>query len=489
MHSTYEALDRPGGFDSSGILSPLRERDFRLLWTGMTVSLLGDGVFLVAIAWQAYELSNVPTALSLVGLAMSLPHIALLLVGGVVSDRVPRRRCMLWADVLRGLAIGVIALLGARGTLEVFHLAVLAAVYGAGTAFFGPAFDAIVPDIVPKHLLAQANSLDYLVRPLALRMVGPALGGWIIGAWGSSTAFALDAATFAVSAAALLMMNVSVVHGPLGGAATIVSELTSGFRFVRAHVWLWGTFLAATFAYLLFMGPAEVLLPYLVKNDALIAGDAGVLGVVYAIGGVGAIGTALVMGRTGLPRRNITFMFVTWTAATAAVALYGIARASWHLMAASLLFHGFETAGTIVWLTTKQRLVPPALLGRVSSLDWLISIGLLPLSYALTGPVAAAFGARATLVTAGTVGALVTLAALFLPGMRAADGLGHRVADPGIGTLKRPPAPPPPAARVAPPPPRVTSPAPRTRPEHPPVSPPPRPRPPATVAGAGSQRG
>ena len=102
-----------------------------------------------------------------------------------------------------------------------------------------------------------------------------------------------------------------------------------------------------------------------------------------------------------------------------------------------LTFHGFETAGTIVWITTKQRLVPPELLGRVSSLDWLISIGLLPLSYALTGPVAAAFGARPTLIGAGLLGAVITLAALYLPGMRAADGEANRGFETGGGALAR----------------------------------------------------
>src|SRR5918999_6226549 len=115
---THEALDRPGGSGRRGLLSPLRDRDFRLLWAGMTISLLGDGIFLVAVAWQAYELSNVPTALSLVGLAMSIPHIALLLFGGVISDRFPRRRVMLAADIVRGCAMLLLALLGASGQLE-----------------------------------------------------------------------------------------------------------------------------------------------------------------------------------------------------------------------------------------------------------------------------------------------------------------------------------------------------------------------------------
>jgi len=124
------------------------------------------------------------------------------------------------------------------------------------------------------------------------------------------------------------------------------------------------------------------------------------------------------MGQLGHPRRDVTVMYATWTLATLAVAGYGLATASWQLMAACLLFNALETAGTIVWATIKQRHVPASMLGRVSSLDWLISIGLLPLSFALTAPVAALVGARATLVGAAAIGGVITLGALFLPGMR-----------------------------------------------------------------------
>jgi DHA3 family tetracycline resistance protein-like MFS transporter len=119
-------------------------------------------------------------------------------------------------------------------------------------------------------------------------------------------------------------------------------------------------------------------------------------------------------------------MYATWTLATLAVAGYGLATAAWQLMVACLVFNALETAGTIVWATIKQRHVPSSMLGRVSSLDWLISIGLLPISLALTAPVAAALGVRATLMGAGLVGAAITLAALFLPGMTAIEGRADR---------------------------------------------------------------
>ncbi len=151
-------------------------------------------------------------------------------------------------------------------------------------------------------------------------------------------------------------------------------------------------------------------------------GGSGVqLGLVLGAGGLGSVACALVMGRSGLPSRSITFIYVVWTLATLAVAGYGLATAMWELMLACLAFNFLETAGTIVWATTKQRHVPGELLGRVSSLDWLISIGLLPVSLALTGPVSAALGVRATLIGAGLIGAAATLAGLVLPGMHEID--------------------------------------------------------------------
>jgi MFS family permease len=421
MQHSYEGLDRTGGFSRVRLLAPLRHRDFRLLWSGMCASLLGDGVFLVAMAWQVYALSNAPSALAVVGIAMTIPTIAFLLIGGAISDRLDRRRIMLSADLVRGVAVGLMAVLSLTSALELWHVVVLVAVYGVGTAFFSPAFDAIVPDVLPPESLGQANSLDQFVRPLALRLAGPALGGVLIEVVGVGSAFALDAASFVVSALAVFAMRTRRTATPAAGGS-LTGDIRVGFRYIRRHVWLWATFASAAVAYLLFMGPAEVLLPYIVKNS--LGGSAADLGLVFAAGGLGSIGCAVVMGQRGLPRRDITFMYVVWTLATVAVAGYGLASAVWQLMLASLAFNGLETAGTIVWATAKQRHVPPALLGRVSSLDWLISIGLLPLSFALTGPVSGAIGPQATMVGAGLIGGAVTFAALLLPGMRAVEGRG-----------------------------------------------------------------
>lgn len=420
LHS-YEGLDRPGAFTRVRLLAPLRHRDFRLLWSGMCVSLAGDGIFLVALAWQVYELSNLPAALSLVGIAMTIPTIAFLLLGGALSDRMDRRRIMLVSDLIRGLAVALLAVASLTGVLELWHVAVIVAIYGTGAAFFGPAFDALVPELLPPDELAQANSLDHFVRPIALRLAGPAVGGVLIETAGTGWAFAIDASTFLASALALAFMRPGTRPAAVAATAGMAGDIRVGLRFVRSHVWLWGTFGAAAIAYLLFMGPTEVLLTYLVKNE--LGGSAAQLGLVFAAGGIGSVACAIVVGQGGVPRKDVTFMYLTWTVATLAVAGYGLATSVWQLMLASFVFNALETAGTIAWATMKQRHVPSALLGRVSSLDWLISIGLLPLSFALTGPVSALLGVRETLFAAGVLGAAVTFAALWLPGMRAIEGL------------------------------------------------------------------
>ncbi len=415
MQHSHEGFDRPGGFSRINLIAPLAHRDFRLLWTGMTISLFGDGIFLIAMAWQAYELWNAPAALSILGIGMTIPTIAFLLPAGVLSDRFERRKLVLWSDVGRAVVVGGLAALALTGMLTFWHLVVLVALCGIGTAFFTPAFEALVPDIVPARDLAAANALDQFVRPIALRLVGPALGGVLVAAAGTGVTFAIDAGTFLVSSVAVVFMR-PPPHVRSEHVDSSLDAVREGFRFVRSHVWLWGTLLSAAIAYLAFMGPAEVLLPYVVKNS--IGGSARDLGLVFAAGGIGAVGAALYMGQRGHPRRDVSVMYATWTLATLAVAGYGLATSSWQLMVACLMFNALETAGTIVWATIKQRHVPASLLGRVSSLDWLISIGLLPLSFALTAPAAAVVGVRATLVGAAMIGAVVTLGALFLPGMR-----------------------------------------------------------------------
>jgi Transmembrane secretion effector len=406
-----------GRLSRVGILRPLRIRDFALLWAGATVSLAGDGVYVVALAWQVYELSDSPTALSLVGVAWTLPLGIFVLLGGIVSDRLERRRIMIAADVLRALAAATIGALSFTGAIELWHLIALAAVFGTGEAFFGPAFTSIVPQIVPRSLLLQANSLDQFIRPFAFLLMGPALGGWLVASFGPAEAFFVDAATFLVSAVAISLIRPRrAARGDEETGTSLLRDLREGLAFVRANAWLWATLMAAAAFLLAYWGPIDVLVPYRVRNE--LGGEASDYGLVLAFGGVGSIVAALLLGQRGLPRRHITFMYLAWTIGSFALVGFGLATAVWQLQAVSLLEGALFTAGMVVWGTLVQSLVPGELLGRVTSLDWFISTSLVPVSFALTGPVSAALGAQTTLVVAGIAAALVTIAFLFVPGVR-----------------------------------------------------------------------
>jgi Transmembrane secretion effector len=405
-------------------LEPLKIRDFSVYSAGQTVSLLGDGIFLVAIAWQVYELWNVPTALSIVGALETAPLVLLVAVGGVVTDRVERRWVLVWSSAVRGACVATIGLLGVVGALALWQIFVITVFYGAGMAFQGPASGAIVPDLVPEELLVNANSFSQVMRPVAMTLVGPALGGLIVHVAGAPEAFLVDAGSYGFAMLMLVRLHPRPAALQRDEPASMLADIKEGWRFVRSHVWLWGTLVWATAAVFLVFAPFEVLVPYLVKNE--LHGNAGDLGLVFAAGGAGAVLTAIIVGQRGLPRRHITAMYIAWGLGSVALALYALATASWQAMLIAAFAEAGWAAGELVWATMLQRLVPRELLGRVKSLDWLLSIGLGPLGFALCGPAAAWLGVDAVLVIAGLSTVVLTIGFYFLPGMRDTELDGHR---------------------------------------------------------------
>ena len=395
------------------MLRALRHRDFRLLWTGQAISLAGDGIYLVAIAWLVYDISNKPGALAVVGFAWTLPQVAGLLLAGVLSDRFERRRLLVIADLVRFAAIGTIAVLAYADVAELWHLVLLVVVYGFGQALFQPAFTAIMPEVVPREELLQANAMRELLEPLGMRFFGPAIGGMLIAVFGVGTAFLVDALTFVASA--LAVMGIRPRPAPRGERGSMWRDLGEGFAYVRAHAWLWGTLVGAALFLLFTFGPFEVLLPYIIRND--LGGGAGTFGTVLAAGGAGSFVGAVMIGRTGLPRRHVTFMWSAWCVGDVLFVGLAVADAAWQMCLVAFMAFSLGTAALVVWNTLMNTLVPPELLGRVSSFDWFVSIGLTPLSFAVTGPVAELLGARTTLAVAGLLGA-ATFVFVFIPGVR-----------------------------------------------------------------------
>ena len=156
---------------------PLRHRDFRLLWTGLAISLVGSGLWLVALAWQVIELGGGPTELSLVTALFSVGLLAFVLIGGIAADRLPQRLVMLAADLIHAAVLVILGLLSLSGDLRIWHLAVGGVLIGAGEAFFIPSYTALLPHLLPEDELLAANGLEGTLRPLAQQAAGPALGG------------------------------------------------------------------------------------------------------------------------------------------------------------------------------------------------------------------------------------------------------------------------------------------------------------------------
>ena len=384
------------------------------------MSLLGDGIYLVALPFAVLGLDGSATDLSLVGFAWSLGMVGFLLLGGLAADRYDKRRQLLIADAVRLVAVGGLGGLSLGGVLEIWHLIALGFVFGAGEGLSGPAMGAIVPELVAGEKLVQANALQGSLRPIALRLAGPAIGGAIVALLDTGGALLVDAGTFAVSIACLLAMRARVpVHE--GDHEPLRDQLREAARFVRAHTWLWATLIMAAISLLFFLGPTEVLLP--VRIDDELHGGAGDFGVVLAAGGVGATLGTVALGHLGMPRREITALYWFWGLAGFFLTGYAFADAIWQLIACSFLFGLFSGAGNPIWSTLMQVRVPAALRGRVASLDWLVSVGLTPVSFALTGPLASAAGPAAVLCVAGLVAGGATLGALYVvPGLRAEDG-------------------------------------------------------------------
>src|SRR4051812_45809262 len=275
--------------------------------------------------------------------------------------------------------MGVLSLTGA---IAIWHLVALSVFMGIGEAFFGPAFGAIVPEVVARELLVQANALDQLVRQAAARLAGPAIGGLLVAAIGAGWAFVVDAGTFALSAVCVAAMNIRAL--PAERAQSIRLEIREGLAYVRREPWLWATLVSASLSLLFFLGPIEVLLPFVVRNE--LGGGAGGFGAVLAATGIGAVAMSLFLSQTGVPRRYLTFMYTTWGVATLPFLVYAFGTALWQFLVVALFEGACMAAGGVVWGTLMLTPVPAGLRGRGRSLDWVVSLGLTPAGFSPTGP-------------------------------------------------------------------------------------------------------
>jgi predicted MFS family arabinose efflux permease len=400
-------------------LAPLRERNFALLWIGQTVSVAGNGMFTIALPLVVLRFTHSPLDLALVFVARTIPSIILLLIGGTVVDRLSRRAVMLASDATCGLVLAVLTILVVTHSERLWAFLALAVILGGASAFFRPASTAIVRDLLPEDLLMPANSLSSLSESLAQFLVGPILGGVLVAAVGAAWAFGFDAATFVVSAACLAMMrNITEVRA---AKERVGRGMAEGLRYCRSQPWLWWSMLALGLANLACFAPSTLFAPLIVE-DAFHSGSVAFGIMVAAIGCGGAV-TSVIAGRLPPPRRPVTAMWAAWIAAGILTA--GVGLSPWLWLADVFFGLGWSMVyyGNIVWFTALQARTPATLLGRVSSVDWLLSLSLTPLGTLIASAAVLALGIRPTVLIGGLIAAAAG-AILLIPGVAASDKAG-----------------------------------------------------------------
>ncbi len=398
----------PGAFES------LKVRDFALLWSGQTVSSLGDGVFTIALALTALEIGHSPIDLAYVLAARAVPSVCFALLGGVVVDRVPKRLAMLASDAVRGIAVGIVALLIANHRLQLWQLIVMSAVFGTADAFFGPASMSILPELLDESQLVQGNALSQMSGQLTQGLIGPAVGGLIVAGIGYAWSFGIDAISFVVSAVCLLAMRIRTQRAKIHGSA--FAEAMEGITYVRQTRWLIASLFGAALANFVGMTPLTVLLPLLVRT--VLHGSALSLGLVFAAGGAAGVLASLVVARMGAPRLRVTVLWTAYAVGGLAILAMAFAPNVWVVGLLSAIEIGLFIYGDVLWVAMMQELVPREVLGRVSSLVYLLAFSLGPLGILLGGAVAAGIGIRETLFISGLVSTIICLVVILIPGVR-----------------------------------------------------------------------
>ncbi|MGZ4617027.1 MAG: MFS transporter [Actinomycetes bacterium] len=393
---------------------PLRTRGLRLLVTGSTVSLLGDGVYSVAMAVVALRTPNPASTLAAVAVAGLVPRIVFGLWGGVLADRVSRRLILLAADLVRLAVVLVLGLVLLHGTPPLWVLLACVVPLGAATGAAAPAFGAILPDVVEADELVAANSVMGSVSPFAQMMLGPALGG-VLAAYDVPLAMFVDAGTFAVSAVCVLRLRPARQHEgrphPLPWA-----HFREGIDYVRRTPWLLVNLLcgvAISFA----VSGAFTMLPFLVTRGYGAPGAS--FGYLLAVGGAVATLTAVVVGSLRPRKRPLTSSYAMYVAGLAAVVGLGVAPDVWVAVPFVALMFAGTTAGNIWQDSVLGTRIPRELRGRVSSLDWVSATVSAPLSITVSAALVTHVGIRATFVGAGVaagLGSLVGLALLLRSG-------------------------------------------------------------------------
>ena len=373
----------------TGLFSVLRHRDFRLLWLAGLASVLGDRIVTVALALFVIDLTGSATDLGLVLAAHTIPLVGFMLIGGIWADRVPRHRLMVVTDGVRFVLHATLAALILTGDVQIWQVVVIEAIFGTAEAFFRPANTGVLPQTVPEAEIQEASALVSMSNNVC-EFVGPAVATALVLGVGAGEAFAFDAATFVVSAFLLIRMSPrrrdaaagAAVAGESEDQQSIVAQLRIGYVEVRARVWVWGTLFAACATVFFGLAPWFVLGPSIAEQNY---GGTEVYGIVEAALGAGTIFGAIagIRWRPLHPMRLGLVMGAIWCPMAVMYALG--APLALVLPAAVVGGFGFSVFD-VWWMTALAERIPPDRLSRVSSYDWMLSLGLLPVGYLLAGP-------------------------------------------------------------------------------------------------------
>jgi DHA3 family tetracycline resistance protein-like MFS transporter len=394
------------------IVEPLRHRDFRLLWTGQTLTLLGSFVSNIAYPFQVLQLGGSAFELGVLVSAFTGASLIFLLVGGAVADRVSRRNLIIITELISGVTIGFIAILGFAGALQIWHLYVTYALFGAATAFSVPALGAIIPELVPEEILVAGNAVQGLSRQGA-RVTGPIVGGLLVATAGPPAAFAFDAVSFFVSAGAVVLTHAR----PLVSEArrSILQEIQEGLAFVFSVQWLWVTIFGWSLIVAAFIGAMAVALPLLVTT--VLGGGAVTYGIISAAIGVGEAIGATAMAQVRIRRSGVA-MYLFGALSGVAFFIYGLVpTVPGALVASAINGLSFACFG-VLWVTALQVHVPRRLLGRVTSVDYFGGTLLLPVAPIGAALLANSQGPAFVFVVAGAITVTLTLAGLLVPSIR-----------------------------------------------------------------------
>ncbi len=416
-------------------LRPFADGRYSRLLVALMMSLFGGGVWLVAMVGTVFHIGGGPIELSIIATGNAAGMIVAVLVGGAIADRVRQQRILLWVEIARTIVIGGVIVLAVSGTLQIWNLAIASTLLGLAEGVFYPAYTALLPRILPPERLLAANGLEGMVRPLAHDALGPALGGLVIAAWSPVAAFALIGVTQLVAIGFLVGLR-GIADAPEAKRAdgrsavgSFVADIGAGFAYVAKTPWLLWTLLYASLVVLIMMGPLEVLVPFAVRDHA--GGGTVEYSLVLTAFGVGAAIGSLIMASLRMPRRYMTLLNVMWAVSCIPLVVFGFVSEFWIMIVAGALCGGLSQASMVIWGTLLQRRVPTELLGRVSSLDFFVSLVLMPVSMAIAGPIGEAVGLLPVFLVAGLVPIVFAGIAILVARMPR-DEIEHPLSDRGI---------------------------------------------------------